>query len=259
MKNILQKIKINYLTYLLLLICFFTGLFKNIILIFIIVLIHEMGHVFFISKLGYKINKIEIYPFGGITEINKDLNSPINHDLLIAVGGFLFQIILWLIFLFLFRINLINHITINLFNKYNMAILFFNLLPIIPLDGHIILKSLLEKQLSFKNTQVIINVISITGIILYIQYNYIYSLNNYMLVLLLFYKTLKNIKDYKYIYNRFLLERYINIYPYKKTKQERQVNFNNFRKETLHFFKVKNKYVHEKVILSKKFDKNRHF
>ena len=80
-----------------------------------------------------------------------------------------------------------------------------------------------------------------------------------MIITLLVYKTYESLKNYKYIYNRFLLERHINIYPYKKTRQEKKVSFKNFRKETLHFFKVGNKYVHERVILAKKFDKNRHF
>lgn len=259
MKTILAKIKINYLTYFLLLICLLTGLFKNIIIILLIVLIHEFGHIFFTNKLGYSINKVEIYPFGGITEISKDLNAPTNHDLLIASGGVIFQLFLWVIFKILYNFDLITNSTHNLFNIYNKSILIFNLLPIIPLDGHIILKSILEKFLSFKRVHYIIIIISIIGIILYIQYNYVYSINNYMILMLLVYKTFESIKNYKYIYNRFLLERYMNIYPYKKTSHEKTISFQNFKKETLHFFKVGNKFVHEKAILKKKFDKNRHF
>jgi len=259
MKNILTKIKINYLTYFLIFLCLLTGLFKNIILILLIILVHELGHVFFITKLKYAINKIEIYPFGGITEVSKDLNSPTNHEIIIASGGFIFQLFLWLIFVLLYNSNVINEQLYITFNTYNWAILLFNLLPIIPLDGHIILKSILEKYLSFKQAYYLIIFISILGIIFYLQYNYVYSLNNYMIITLLIYKTIISLKNYKYIYNRFLLERYINIYPYKKTRQEKTISFKNFRKETLHFFKVGNKYVHEKVILEKKFDKNRHF
>ena len=32
-----------------------------IFLVLLIVIIHELGHVYFITKLGYKINKLEIY------------------------------------------------------------------------------------------------------------------------------------------------------------------------------------------------------
>ena len=236
MKNILAKTKINNLTYLLLLICFLTALFKNILIVILIVLVHELGHVYFINKLKYEVNKIEIYPFGGITEIQKDLNSPTNHDILIASGGFIFQLFLMVFFIFLNYLNLISLNLYNLFMSYNTAIMLFNLLPIIPLDGHIVLKSILEKFFSFKKSHYIVVVVSIIGIFFYIQYNYVYSINNYMIITLLIYKTIDAIKNYKYIYNRFLLERYINIYPYKKTRQEKKISFKNFRKETLHFF-----------------------
>lgn len=259
MKSILKTIKINNLTYFLLFICLFAGMFKNILLILLIVLIHELGHVYFIKKFDYKIIKVEIFPFGGITKIEKDLNAPINHDLAIACGGFLFQIILYFIVFCLYKLNMINDSTLNLFNTYNNAILIFNLLPIIPLDGYVILKSLLEKFLTFRQSHIVVTVISILGIFFYFNYNLVYSLNNYMIITLLIYKTIIYIKEYKYIYNRFLLERYINTYPYKRSCHEKNISFKRFRKETLHFFKMGNKFVHEREILKKKFDKNRHF
>lgn len=259
MKNILPKIKINNLTYFLLFICLLTGMFKNILLIFLIVLVHELGHVFFINIFNYNINIIEIYPFGGITKVEKDLNAPINHDLIIALGGFFFQFLLCLVFNFLFHHNLVGESIYNLFNAYNKSILVFNLLPIIPLDGYVILKSMLEKTFTFKTSHYMAILVSIFGIIGYFQFNYIYSLNNYMIITLLIYKTFESLKNYKYIYNRFLLERYMNTYPYKKTQQEKNKSLQTLKKETLHFFKVGNKYVHEKEILKELFDKNRHF
>lgn len=259
MRNILNKIKINNLTYLLFFICVLSGLFKNVLLIFLIVIFHEFGHIFFIHKYNYKITSIDIYPFGGITKVEKDLNSPINHDLVIASAGFIFQFILFITFFFLNYLGFISVTTYNLFNTYNQAIFLFNLLPIIPLDGFVILKGMLEKILTFKKVNCVVSIISVLGIFFYVQYNYIYSLNNYMIITLLIYKTYMHIKNFNYTYNRFLLERYLNVYPYKKAKQEKMISFKNFRKETLHFFKVGNRYVHEKEILKKKFDKNRHF
>ena len=259
MKNILQKIKINNLTYFLLFICLLSGMFKNILLIFLIIIIHEFGHIYFIKKYNYDIKSVELYPFGGITKIEKDLNAPIAHDLIITLGAFLFQIILFLIFYFAFNFDLISYSTYTLFNTYNKSIIIFNLLPIIPLDGHILLKCILEKIFTYKTSAIISIVFSIIGIICYLTYNYIYSINNYLIVTLLIYKTAIYIKNYDYLYNRFLLERYLNNYPYKKSKHENKISFKNFRRETLHFFKVGDKYVHEREILKKKFDKKRHF
>jgi len=255
MKNIRNQFKINSLTYWLIFISLLSGLFKNIILIILIVVVHEFGHVFMVKLLGYETLEIQIYPFGGITKIKKDLNSPINHDLIIASGGFIFQIILSIIFIVLLNLNFITDKTFNIFKTYNFSILFFNLLPIMPLDGYVIIKSLLEKILSIKWAHYITVSLSVIFILLYLQYNYIYSLNNYMITFFLFYKTYVSIKNYNYIYNRFLLERYLKKYNYKKIRYLNNNNCNYFHRETFHIFKTKKEYIGEDRVLREKFDK----
>ena len=94
MMNIIKKIKINYYTYLFILLCFLCGYMKNIFIIFSICLIHELGHTFFIKLFGYKIVSIELLPFGGYTKIDKMINTSINKDIIISLGGILFQFIL---------------------------------------------------------------------------------------------------------------------------------------------------------------------
>ena len=84
MKNILHLFNIHLSTYFLILSFLITGLIKNIILIYFIVLFHELGHLFIIKLLGYKIIKVDIYPSGGVTKIDKKINTKISHDLLIA-------------------------------------------------------------------------------------------------------------------------------------------------------------------------------
>ena len=61
MKNIKNLFNINIATYFLILTFCFTGLIKNIILIYIIVIFHELGHILIIKILRYKIIKIDIY------------------------------------------------------------------------------------------------------------------------------------------------------------------------------------------------------
>ena len=89
------------------------------------------------------------------------------------------------------------------------------MVPIIPLDGAIILKSILNKIFSFKTSYKLYVVISIINIIIYVGFNYKYSLNNYLIIGIFIYKIINSIKEYKYIYNRFLLERYLKKYKFK--------------------------------------------
>ena len=54
MKNILDKIRIDYSTYLLIILGLLAGYIKNIFIILVIVIIHEFGHVFFFSLFNIK-------------------------------------------------------------------------------------------------------------------------------------------------------------------------------------------------------------
>ena len=127
MKNIFLKIKIDYLIYFLFFIAIVTGLIKNILIIFLIIIIHEFGHIFFIKLLKYDIDNIRLYPFGGVTEVCKDINSPINDDILISLGGIIFQLIIYIFGYLAFHLNLINNYTYELFILYNKTIIIFNI------------------------------------------------------------------------------------------------------------------------------------
>jgi len=255
MKIMKNKIYINNSVYLIIFISLITGMFKSISIIMLIITIHELGHIIFLKKFKYQIKKIEIWPFGGITKVEKKLNTPINEEIIIAVGGIFFQTILAIVFYHIKTVGILSYITYDVFKKYNLTILLFNLLPIIPLDGSIIIKSIFEKFLTFNQSYLVSTIISIISLMAFITYNYIFSLNNYIIITFLLYKIITNIKDFKYTKNKFLLERYLYEFPYRKIYHEKKSNHNILRKETLHFFKEDTKYVHERSILGKLFDK----
>ena len=245
----MKIIKVNFLTLYFLLLLFLCGYLKIGIIIFLIVLFHELGHVFFIKLFKYKIINVTIYPFGGITKVDKDINTPLNKELLIACGGIIFQLILFIIIYFV----PINVITKELLYKYNMSILLFNMLPIIPLDGSIIINSLLNKIFSYKVSYYLYIIISIIFSIFYLFFNYWYSLNNYLIVSLFIIKTYYAIKNYKYLKTRFLLERYLNKYEYKYISTKTG-NLDILKIDTYQYFKENNKIVSEYSKLKEKFD-----
>ena len=68
-------------------------MYKDFIIIFTIIIIHEFGH-FLISKLfKWNLDKISIYPFGGCVKFNEKLNKPLIQELFILLGGPSIQII----------------------------------------------------------------------------------------------------------------------------------------------------------------------
>ncbi len=243
MKNILKIININIYTYLFIIICIISGYIKNIVIIYIICIFHELGHILYIKLFKYKVVSIEILPFGLYTNIDKLLNSSINKDIIISLGGILNQILLFII-IYIFKEN-INIITYNLLIKYNVIILLFNILPIIPLDGNNLLHLLLEKYYSYHNSYYINLYISIIFLIIFILINYLYKIDNYIIISFLIYKLIMYIKNYKYLRNRFLLERIIYDIQFKRINNNTK-NINEIKKEVYHFFRNNNKYINEK-------------
>ena len=131
--------KIHPLYYIVCLICIFTGLFRNLIYITLLILIHEIGHL--IGALYYKwhIKKVVILPFGGITIFNELINKSLKEEFVILVLGPLFQILFYFVLVFF---NIDN----SLITSYHYSLLLFNILPIIPLDGSKLLNIILKKK-----------------------------------------------------------------------------------------------------------------
>ena len=242
MKNIF---KIHILYYIVAIITILTGRFKDFIIINTIILFHELGHISMALYFKWKIKKIVLLPFGGLTIFDEYINRPIKEELLIAIMGPIYQIILYI---FLFCI----HIMTSKIKEYNLLILVFNLLPIIPLDGSKILNLILNKVFCFKYSHMISIVISLISIILLILYRF--NLVIYMALMFLLIKTLKEFKEHKYTFNKFLFERYLYKFNFKKTKKINGINLNKMMRDKKHLF-YKNHYITEYEILKKKFDK----
>ncbi len=249
----MKIIKINYLTYYFLILNFLCGYIKNALIIFLIVLVHELGH-FFIAKINkYKVKEIMLYPFGGITKISKDLNSDLLKDFFLAIFGFIFQIILFYIVTLFYNIGYIGNHTYNLFNEYNKLILLFNLLPIYPLDGYNIVNILFNKLFSFQKSYILSYIVSIISLLLFFVLNINYALNNLMIISFLLFKIVKYYRDKKAIYNKFLLERYLNNYDYKKIINTKNKTLEDLQINKLFYFWHNKKWNSEKSVLENKY------
>ena len=74
----LKHIYLDKLFYFFLIVIILTGSFNTFIPYFTLLLIHEFGHAITGIIMGYKLEKIIIYPYGGITVINLPLNVSLN-------------------------------------------------------------------------------------------------------------------------------------------------------------------------------------
>lgn len=248
-----MKIEFHY-TYVLIAISFIlTGYFSNLIIFTSIIIIHEFGHYIIAKVLKLNPIKIIIYPFGGITEMNNMINTSINKELLVATSGIIFQTIYYLIIIVLYRNSLLREYIFNIYTRYYYSILFFNILPIHPLDGSKILTLLLSKILPYKITMKLNTIISIlTGLIVFYINYYEFNYTTIMIICIIINNLIKYHKDINYIFNKFLLERYLNNLHFKKTKKISKIS--NMYKEKYHIIKQKKGYLTEKQLLIRRFN-----
>ena len=216
------------------------------IIISVLIIIHELGHFLTALLLKIEVDKIYIYPFGGISKFNLSLNTSIKKELLILLMGPLFQELAKYLLILIFKEYEFMIIT------YHYSILFFNLLPIYPLDGGKLVNLFLSCFFPLKKSlhlSIYLSYIIILFIFL-INTNSIH-LNIIIISIFLITKVSKEDSQINLVYQKFLLERYLHHYNFKDTKIIK--NKNNFYRNKKHLLKIKDKYYYEDEFLAKNY------
>lgn len=231
-----------------------TGYFLNLIIFTSIIIVHELGHYLICKLKKFKVIEIVIYPYGGITKLEEFINRDIDDELLLATFGVIFQSLYFLIIYILFTHGLIRGYAFNIFSDYHYSILFFNLLPIYPLDGFRILNLFLAKKISYKKSNDITLYFSILLLaFLFIQNYYTFNYAYIIVLSTLISNIISFYKSRKYLFNRFLLERYLYNICFNNVKVI--ANKDKMHKNSIHIIKDGDNFLPEKLFLKKIFDK----
>ena len=78
--KILKHIYLDKLFLIFLFVIIITGNFNSFFPYFLLLFIHELGHAITGIILGYHLDKITFYPYGGITTFNLPLNIPLYRE-----------------------------------------------------------------------------------------------------------------------------------------------------------------------------------
>ena len=247
-KNFLNKLYISKYTLILILISCLTGLIKEISACLLIIIFHEFGHYFISYLFKWNIKKINIYPFGGLTTYEEVIDKPLIEELLITISGPLNQIILYFFLYFLHNNYYVSDNYFNIVKNYHISTLIFNLLPIIPLDGSKLLNIFLNKHFNYRLSYNILSIVSILFMIIFI-YIFKNSYSYFVIITFLIYELYMYTKNKKYMFNRFIFEKYL-----YKNKYKKYIKINNIKKmkrNKKHLVKYNNKYLTEKESIKK--------
>jgi Zn-dependent protease len=117
--------------------------------LFALILWHELGHAFAARRCGLTINGIMLWPLGGECQLSGGIPTP-KTEIFVALAGPAAHLLLVLVAIpVLFLPQELGIIRIAAFNWWAVAviILFFNLIPMFPLDGGRVLRALLTFKL----------------------------------------------------------------------------------------------------------------
>ncbi len=129
-----------------------------ILLLFMVVVLHELGHALTARRFGVKTRDITLLPIGGVAHLDHIPEKPAE-ELLVAAAGPAVNVVLALLFAILLTAThgwgKVDEISLeggNLLNKMfvvNVALVLFNLIPAFPMDGGRVLRALLALKLPF--------------------------------------------------------------------------------------------------------------
>ncbi|RAT96199.1 M50 family metallopeptidase [Brevibacillus sp. Leaf182] len=186
-----------------------TGHFLEVITLFVIVLIHELGHVAMARELGWTVKEVQLLPFGGVATMEDSYATDPMDEIVVALAGpFLNMVMMAASYLFWFM-GIWTEEWARFFLVSNLTIALFNLLPIWPLDGGRILLAVLCWFMSYRQA----TMISMTGSTLFagimvgmssleLKYN-LAVIGIYLLTL-----NIQAFVRFPYQFFRFLVEKY---------------------------------------------------
>ncbi|PAE11162.1 stage IV sporulation protein FB [Niallia circulans] len=188
-----------------------TAHFYELCLLFMIIFIHELGHAFAAAFFSWRIKKISLLPFGGVAEMDEHGNRPLREEAIVIISGPIQHIWLVLLGFLLWQWGIFTESLYQTFIQYNFMILFFNLLPIWPLDGGKLMFLLFSLKNPFPKSHKYTLYFSIIGTLIFLLMVLIMmpqNVNAWIIISFLVFSIYYEWKQRRFLFMRFLLERY---------------------------------------------------
>jgi stage IV sporulation protein FB len=129
-----------------------TGYFFELLTLFGIVLIHELGHVAAAKSFGWRIREVCFLPFGGVAVSEESGTVPAREEIIVALAGPAQHIWMVSMALLLVHLGVWDAEWAHYFIQGNLMIGLFNLIPVPPLDGGRIFQALCSYWMSYHRT-----------------------------------------------------------------------------------------------------------
>jgi stage IV sporulation protein FB len=128
------------------------GLAAQALLVFSLVLGHELAHLLTAKAYGFKVIGLELFPFGGAAYCEDLFEGRKLEESIMALAGPIFNVILLFIGQVLRWDGVWTGQLASDFVRFNLWLAAFNLIPVLPLDGGRVLRAILAGGFGFVRT-----------------------------------------------------------------------------------------------------------
>ncbi len=144
---------IHWLFVVLLFFCYINRQLETLILSYFIIAVHELSHLLAAKFIGLSCSNITIYPFGLNLKLKNTIIYSLSDEIILYLSGPLSNILMALL-------SLMIGMKGDFYYK-NLALFLINILPIVPLDGGMIIKKILNYRLGYDGGNRAMRVISL--------------------------------------------------------------------------------------------------
>lgn len=156
MIKIFSGIYIHFLTIALFAVCYITGKLETLFITYLIMFIHEIAHLLAAIGIGLKPARIIFFPFGVNLKLKNKLVYSLSDEIILYIAGPLSNILMAVFAKLFFK----DFFWYEDFYLKNIALCIVNLLPVIPLDGGVILKKMLASRVGYNKSIMIMRILS---------------------------------------------------------------------------------------------------
>lgn len=206
-------IRVHPLLWLVIIASALTGYVRELVVLFAVILIHELGHAAAANLFRWRVKVIRLLPFGGAAEVEESGNIPAWQETIVVLAGPLQNALMIVLALLCRETGLWSEVWAAYFIQVNMMIGLFNLLPIYPLDGGKLVHLILGMWLPYYQTLHVTYLIGLLlsslmiAVSLGIWQTYGVDLNMLMIGIFLFMSNWVDYRNISYIFLRFLMSR----------------------------------------------------
>ncbi len=134
---------------------FVAGVLEKGLMIFALVLFHELAHTLAARLIGVRVIDVEVLPFGGVARMGGEMSVEPGKEIAVALAGPASNLLLIGLAMGLRNYGIWSEELSPFFLQINLMLAFFNLLPALPLDGGRIFRALLSVHVGLSEATLI--------------------------------------------------------------------------------------------------------